>query len=157
MRMLLAGCMALSLSAAPPDAKECVACHDTVNLEVFRTRTHGGLTCVTCHTAITSLPHAEKLPPPQCVRCHDHEGQDYANSVHGVAMKQGKEHAPTCMTCHGHAHDVLPKNNPASKVARKNMAETCGKCHDQAFLAKLSTRLPHRASRMDLKKMPEKK
>ncbi len=37
------------------------------------------------------------------------------------------------------------------------MDATCGKCHDQAFLAKLSTRLPHRASRMDPKKMPEKK
>lgn len=61
------------------------------------------------------------------------------------------------MTCHGHAHDVLPKSDPASQVARKNMDATCGKCHDQAFLAKLSTRLPHRASRMDPKKMPEKK
>lgn len=164
MRLLLACCYALALSvapivtlsAAPPDATECVACHDNVNLETFRTRTHGGLTCVACHTAIKALPHAEKLPPPQCVRCHKHEGQDFANSVHGLARKLGKEHVPTCTTCHGHAHEVLPKENPASKVARANMDATCGKCHDQAFLNKLSTRLSKRASRMDLQKMPGK-
>lgn len=156
MKRLLACLFVLNLAAALPDPTDCVACHDTINLDAFRTRTHGKLNCVTCHSAITTLPHADKLPPPQCVRCHDHEGQDYANSVHGVARKQGKDHAPTCMTCHGHAHDVVPKNNPASKVARKNMNATCGKCHDEAFLKKLSTRLPGRASRMDLKKMPTK-
>ena len=158
MRLLLAGCFALALAAAPPpDAKDCVACHDTIDLAAFRGRTHGGLTCVTCHTAITQLPHPDKMPAPQCIRCHDHEGQDYANSVHGVARKQGNDHAPTCVTCHGHAHEVVPKGNPASKVAKKNMDATCGKCHDQAFLTKLSTRIPSRASRMDLKKMPDKK
>ncbi len=157
MRLLLAGCFALGLAAAPPpDPSECVACHDTIDLAKFRTRTHGKLGCVTCHTAITTLPHPEKMPAPQCVRCHDHEGQDYGNSVHGVARKQGKDHAPSCMTCHGHAHDVVPKNHPDSKVARKNMDATCGKCHDQEHLKKLSTRLPKRASRMDLKKMPGK-
>lgn len=157
MRLLLAGCFALGLAAAPPpDPTECVACHDTIDLAKFRTRTHGKLGCVTCHTAITTLPHADKLPPPQCVRCHDHEGQDYGSSVHGVARKQGKDHAPSCITCHGHAHDVVPKNHPDSKVARKNMDATCGKCHDQEHLRKLSTRLPKRASRMDLKKMPSK-
>jgi len=51
---------------------------------------------------------------------------------------------------------VVPRSNPASKVARKNMDATCGKCHDQVFLKKLSTRLPRRASRMDLQRMPGK-
>ena len=58
MRLLLAGCFALGLAAAPPpDPTECVACLDTIDLAKFRTRTHGKLGCVTCHTAITSLPH----------------------------------------------------------------------------------------------------
>jgi hypothetical protein len=157
MRLLLAGFFALALSAAPPpDAQDCVACHDTIDLAKFRTRTHGKLSCVTCHSAITTLPHAEKLPPPQCVRCHDHEGQDYAKSMHGALRKQGKDHGPTCTTCHGHAHDVVPKNHPESKVARQNVDATCGKCHEPSFLKKLSTRLPRRASRMDLSKMPGK-
>ncbi|MBK7293751.1 MAG: hypothetical protein IPI84_08235, partial [Holophagaceae bacterium] len=42
MRLLLAGCFALGLAAAPPpDPTECVARHDTIDLAKFRTRTHG--------------------------------------------------------------------------------------------------------------------
>ncbi len=148
---------ALALAAAPPpQAKDCVACHDQVDLEAFRPRAHGGLACVQCHTAITELPHPEKLPPVKCARCHAHEAKDYANSVHGLARMKGKDHAATCASCHGKAHEIVTKSDPASKVARKNMDATCGKCHDGAFLDKLNTRLPHRASRMDLKKMPGK-
>ena len=52
MRLLFAAILATSLAAAlPPDAQECVGCHDQVKLEVFRTRAHGGLDCITCHTA----------------------------------------------------------------------------------------------------------
>lgn len=151
MRWLLAGCFVFSLAAAPrPDAKDCIQCHDNVDLEKFRSRTHGGLACVQCHTAIKSLPHDEKLPPPNCVRCHSHQGQDYALSVHGVARRKGKDHAPTCSTCHGKAHEVVAKNDPASRVARTNMSSTCGKCHPADFLDRLSTQLPKRKSRMDI-------
>lgn len=154
MRLFLAGCFSLALAAAPPDAADCVACHDQVNLEQFRTRTHGGLRCTQCHTAIKEVPHPDKLPPVQCKRCHDHQVEDYANSVHGMARMKGKPHAATCKSCHGPTHDIVTRSNPASKVARKNMAATCGKCHPPEFIDKLSTRLPGRASRMDLKAFP---
>ena len=157
MRLLFAALLATALAAAPPpDAEDCVACHDTIKLEVFRTRAHGGLQCFACHTATKKLPHPEKMPPPNCVRCHDHQGQEYANSVHGMARKKGKDHAPTCMTCHGHAHELLSRKDPGSRVARQNMDATCGKCHDKAHLDKLHTALSKRASRMDLQKMPGK-
>jgi hypothetical protein len=133
-----------------------VACHDKIDLAAFRTRTHGKLGCVTCHASITALPHAEKLPPPQCVRCHRHEGQSFAGSVHGRALKEGKGHAPTCTTCHGHAHEIVAQGHPTSKVARKNMDATCGQCHDQPFLDRLNTRLARRATRMGLQGMPGK-
>lgn len=156
MRLLFAATLVTALAAAPPAPTECVDCHDTVKLEVFRTRAHGGLQCFDCHTATKKLPHPEKMPAPQCVRCHSHEGLDYTNSVHGVARSKGKEHAPTCTSCHGHPHELLSRKDPASRVARKNMDATCGKCHDQAFLGKLSTTLPHRASRMQLPARPGK-
>jgi hypothetical protein len=150
MRLLLAGCFALALSAAPPDAADCVACHDQVNLDKFRKLTHGGLACIKCHTAIKELPHPEKLPPVQCVRCHDHQGQDYAKSVHGVARMQGKDHAATCSSCHGKAHDIVAKSNPASRVAKVNMDATCGKCHTKEHLNRLTTQLVKRKGRMNL-------
>lgn len=153
MRWMLACCFALTLAAAPPAAQDCVACHDTVDLEKFSKHSHGGVRCTYCHTAITALPHPEKLPAVQCARCHDHEVQDYATSVHGVARKQGKEHAPTCSTCHGKVHDIVGKRSPASKVAKKNMESTCGSCHEPGFLAKLTTHLPRRASKMGVQKL----
>ena len=156
MRWLLAACLlsSLSLDAKPPQPSECVECHDTVNLERFRTRAHGGggLVCVDCHTAIKAIPHDEKLPPVRCARCHRHEAEDYALSVHGKARKLGNAHAPTCTVCHGPAHEIVSKTDPESRVARRNMATTCGKCHKADFLADLEVHLPRRASRMGIQK-----
>ena len=151
MRWLASCFLTLTLWGAPPTAKDCVACHDTVNLEQFGRRSHGGVRCTYCHTAITELPHPEKLPAVLCARCHDHEVQDYATSVHGVARKRGNEHAPSCAACHGKAHDIVGRRNAASRVARKTMDATCGACHTKDFLAKLDTHLPRRVSRMGLK------
>jgi hypothetical protein len=154
-RWLLAGIFTLALTGAPPEPADCVACHDQVDLEKFRTRTHGVLACTNCHVTIKSVPHAEKLPPVQCIRCHAHENQDYERSVHGVAQQKGKKHAATCRSCHGPAHEIVAKSNPASQVARRNMQATCGKCHSPEHLAKLSTHLSSRASRMDVHPFPK--
>jgi len=142
--------LAATLGAAPPPPSECVQCHDQVNLETFRKKSHGGLACTDCHTAVKAVPHAEKLPPVECARCHRHQDMDFRQSVHGQAKAKGKEHAPGCTTCHGKAHDIVGRGHAASRVARKNMAATCGACHDRPFLDKLDTRLGPRKSRMDV-------
>lgn len=157
MRLLLVLLLStLALPAAPPKPEECIDCHDKIDLQAFRKRTHGGLDCTRCHTAVTEIPHPEKMPPVACVRCHDHEAQDYARSVHGVARKEGKAHAATCANCHGPAHQIVPRTNPASRVARKRMAETCGACHGKGWLDKLSTHIPSRGSHMDVAPLPKK-
>ncbi|WP_306599274.1 hypothetical protein [Geothrix sp. 21YS21S-2] len=148
MRRLLACFFVLSLTGAPPKPEACVQCHEQIDLARFHSRSHGGVSCVQCHIAIKALPHDEKLPPVRCERCHGHQGQEVAMSVHSAARMKDKTHAPTCSTCHGKAHDIVPRSNPESRVARRNMEATCGTCHPAGFLAKLSTRLPHRASRM---------
>ncbi len=33
-----------------------------------------------------------------------------------------------CTNCHG-AHDMRPKSDPESRVARANIPDTCGSCH----------------------------
>ena len=38
-----------------------------VNLATFKSSVHGEFTCVDCHTGISELPHAEKLPKADCV------------------------------------------------------------------------------------------
>ena len=155
MRYLLAGLLACSLMAArptpPPEAGECVECHADVDLAAFRKNSHGGIRCVQCHTAITRIPHQEKPPLPQCGQCHHTELEIFAESVHGQSQAKGLEHAPTCASCHGPAHLIVTRSNPASKVAWKNMEATCGACHPPDLLARFA-RLPHRFSRMGLRR-----
>ncbi len=108
--------------------------------------------CVTCHGNHDILPvkdtHSAVTPmkiPFVCGQCHQ-EGtpvsrnrqiaQDnilgnYSESIHGEALlKKGLAVAPTCATCHT-AHSILPHTDPASSINRKNIANTCTKCHTQ--------------------------
>lgn len=147
---LLAGCLIVSPLDKAPQAKDCVECHDTVNLEAFRTKTHGGLVCTQCHRSIKSLPHDDTVAPVVCARCHHHEAESMHASVHGKAQAEGKKDAPTCQSCHGKAHDIVSPKNPASPVAKGNRDGTCQKCHAPAFMAKLNAKIGRRASRMGL-------
>ncbi len=146
---LLAGCLVVSPMERPPQAKDCLECHDTVNLDTFRTKTHGGLACVQCHRSIKVLPH-EEVAPVVCARCHHHEARTMHASVHGQAAAEGKKEAPTCQSCHGKAHDIVSPKDPASPMAKGRRDDTCRKCHSPAFMTKLNAGLSRRASRMGL-------
>jgi cytochrome b subunit of formate dehydrogenase len=52
-------------------------------------------------------------------------------SFHGLAAKEGNETVANCASCHG-VHNILPSADPRSKVNPKNLAATCGKCHEGA-------------------------
>jgi cytochrome b subunit of formate dehydrogenase len=58
--------------------------------------------------------------------------QSYMDSVHG--RDTGESGSPavgaTCEDCHGH-HEVLPINDPRSRVNRRNISATCGECHPE--------------------------
>ncbi len=103
----------------------------------MRAAAHGGLACADCHGGIKELPHADKLPRVDCTACHEATARDYAASVHGVASANGTRDAATCASCHGPAHAILPASDPQSRVAKRNLARTCGACHaDPDFLGR---------------------
>ena len=52
-------------------------------------------------------------------------------SFHGLAAKAGNETVANCASCHG-VHNILPSDDPHSSVNPKNLAHTCGKCHQGA-------------------------
>jgi uncharacterized protein with PIN domain len=57
--------------------------------------------------------------------------ENYTESIHGEGLlKKGLVVAPNYATCHT-AHSVLPHTDPASSIARGNIAKTCTKCHAQ--------------------------
>lgn len=106
--------------------------------------------CVSCHGNHEILPVKDMRStvaplkiPLVCGQCH-REGtpvqanrgigqhniiENYSESIHGEALlRKGLIVAPSCISCHT-AHSVLPHTDPASSIARKNIAATCTKCH----------------------------
>lgn len=136
MRGLFAGLLSVFLAAAPPSAKDCISCHGIDLAKVAATK-HGSLGCTDCHSSITKLPHADKPAAVKCATCHEDQVKAYSKSVHGLAKQNGVDDAATCASCHGPAHAILGASDPASKVAKRNLPDTCGACHSNPdFLAK---------------------
>lgn len=118
----------VALEAGVKDAPTCIDCHgehSTARALAEGSRTSHSLEaamCLGCH-----LDNAEVR-----MRVGPSAGfiGGYEKSVHGTAVKEGNGGAATCSDCHG-AHDMRKGSNPASSVARRNVASTCGKCHGE--------------------------
>ena len=138
------------------DENACLSCHgksdltktteagDEISLyvseELVNTAAHRFIDCTTCHTSnphkvatpLTKLSLAEK-----CGSCHQYEYKLHLASTHGQQLAQGNPDVATCVDCHspqGNPHSVirvLEHNAPAYK---KNIAQTCAKCHDNEEL-----------------------
>ena len=142
---------------------QCANCHEKAVKEYAAT-THSvsrkagngaAATCTDCHGSHDIMP--SKNPESRtshanlaatCLRCHGDEamvtkagmpggniGSKFADSIHGKALKgAASKSAPACNGCHG-SHDMRPKSDPASRVARGNSPKTCGSCHQPELAA----------------------
>jgi len=124
---------------------ECLACHSDasmtkddngkqVSLHVddgkFKASIHSMFNCTDCHTEINGAPHDPASTKPQCATCHGDEQTKYDHGLHAKAITAGDGKAARCQDCHGSVHELLPASDPASKVNRHNIPQTCGSCHD---------------------------
>jgi cytochrome b subunit of formate dehydrogenase len=129
----------------------CLACHGIAGFaapsgkplaiegERFTASVHGPLPCTTCHADITDLPHPEHVQPvtlDTCSACHDDAVAAYRRGLHGRAHANGAGEAPTCTSCHGNIHTVLPHTDPASSAHWSKLAATCAQCHAKIELAR---------------------
>jgi hypothetical protein len=121
----------------------CGGCHAGVK-EIWSKSHHGQLRqanqlqapgCTDCHTAHNIKRHdmAEwKLAVvEQCGTCHVDFLDSYRDTFHGQVTQLGFANIATCASCHG-GHEVLPKENPLSKVSAQNRVSTCQQCHPKA-------------------------
>lgn len=138
--------------AAPkaPANEDCQACHEdpaatrengtsvAVGTEAFSKSVHGPMGCIDCHVDLatfTDFPHAAKLAKVDCGSCHEDAPKDLRASVH-ARVTAGAD-GPDCISCHGSAHAILRGSDPASMVAKANLAGTCASCHTNPdFLAR---------------------
>ena len=107
-----------AVSEEPPVSdEECLGCHDEVDRAPLARSPHEKLTCAECHIDITETPHAEKLPPVPCQKCHVKSSKAFAGSIHAPAKAEVE-----CQSCHG---------THAMKPAAELGAQPCRECHGQ--------------------------
>ncbi len=121
-------------------ARTCAQCHRGI-YELFTASVHSPTVtrtgkplpeCSDCHSAHTiqrtDLSDFRLHIMDQCGRCHREITDRYFETFHGKVSKLGYMKAAKCYDCHG-AHDILPVNNPRSRLSRANIVNTCSKCH----------------------------
>ena len=151
-----------SLAAAPASGDpigRCAACHPAEKVLFLKSlHANEGVTCVSCHggdagAVDQASAHgrgfrgrlAKKDVPALCASCHSSEERMrpynlpvdqfalYQTSGHGRRLAQGDGRVAVCSDCHG-AHDILPPEDPASRVHALNIPRTCGTCHGDTKL-----------------------
>lgn len=139
--------------AAPLKPAACASCHDkeaavlkaSVHLQPHRAENPIVVGCADCHGSHDIRPKDDAESsvyainiPDTCLRCHAERVKirngnefvrQYTQSAHYRALeKAGLSLAANCVTCHG-GHDVKAMGDPQSRVSRKAIIHTCGKCH----------------------------
>jgi cytochrome b subunit of formate dehydrogenase len=99
-------------------------------------------TCNDCHRSHDILPAANPQSsiyreniPDTCGHCHKQQSQEYLESIHGTAMRQGVIDSPVCTDCHGE-HLIRAPQDPRSPVNVARVSETCARCHGVARIVR---------------------
>lgn len=129
----------------------CGQCHRGIE-EVYAKSIHGqklaqgdpdAPVCSDCHTAhaITqaATPGFMRDIVGECGQCHDRIGnggkaslyETYRMSYHGQVNELGSSRSARCSDCHG-AHDIMPVDDPTSRLHADNRVRTCGACHENS-------------------------
>jgi cytochrome b subunit of formate dehydrogenase len=116
----------LALAAGVKGAPSCIDCHDEhavvsrADSSSNTSRAHEAKMCLACHLDKEEI-RSRVGPSAGFI-------SSYESSVHGQALAHGNEAAAVCSDCHG-SHEMKKGSTPASRVAKKNIAATCGQCH----------------------------
>ncbi len=138
------------------DENNCLSCHGVPELtktnaggekislyvseEAVNTAAHRFIDCTTCHTTepheidtpLTKLSLAEK-----CGSCHEYQYKVHLESIHGQQLVEGNPDVATCVDCHSaetNPHSIIRVLEYDAPAYRKNIAQTCAKCHSNEEL-----------------------
>jgi cytochrome b subunit of formate dehydrogenase/uncharacterized protein with PIN domain len=160
--MLLAGVVFFTHSVSAQDNKStlpgaaaCEMCHESGRGRVeggmpppyaaadLQRSPHDDIGCTFCHADVDEevLPHAEKLAPVDCGKCHFVEQEQFEESLHGIALARGDRLAPDCKHCHG-THNVRPTKDPDSPTYVANVPALCVRCHAEGAEVALTYDIP---------------
>ena len=127
--------------SAQLSSSKCFDCHDDDHQQSELVKSvHNGLECADCHDyeAKNLTTHSDgmnRMQRADCFKCHADVAKQYKESIHGISLSQGIDEAAMCWDCHG-THNIVPVKNEDSPVYPKNIAKTCGTCHDNPEFVK---------------------
>jgi cytochrome b subunit of formate dehydrogenase len=107
-----------------------------IDKDAFDQSIHRAFECTSCHSDISEVPHKSELKPVQCETCHAASVKAYTESIHAKTRAQGFKEPPTCTSCHGDIHKLVPRSELSSPLHIKNIAKTCAVCHSDTAMAK---------------------
>lgn len=115
-------------------AEPSVTYHDSIHGKAQERGINVAASCSDCHSAHDIFPVSDSRSqlsrvntPETCGKCHDTIRNDFLNSSHGQALKQGDEKVPLCTTCHtAVSHAKAPISTRDFAVG---MSQQCGTCH----------------------------
>ena len=138
------------------DENGCLSCHSNEDLfktdengdrislyvseEEVNTASHRFIDCTTCHSM---TPHAVDTPlnklslAEKCGTCHEYQYKLHKDSIHGQLLAQGDQEVATCVDCHSmdsNPHSVIRVLEAQAPTYKKNIADTCARCHDNEEL-----------------------
>jgi hypothetical protein len=143
-------------NASALDEHNCLSCHGKsdvvkttgdgtqISLRVLASdinnSAHRFIDCTACHSTnphdpnmnISKLGSAEK-----CGTCHQYEYKQHLSSIHGQQLAQGNADVATCVDCHStksDPHSVMRVLDSNASTYKKNIADTCAKCHNNQDL-----------------------
>lgn len=139
--------------------ESCGACHskiakmyaESVHGQAIKAGVRDAPVCTDCHGEHLILNpkdpgarvSAARVSVDTCGRCHSDERlaakfnlpldrvPSYADSYHGLAIREGSQTVANCASCHG-VHNIFASSDPRSTVNVANLAKTCGQCHPGA-------------------------
>ena len=118
---------------------QCSTCHSEEATHIASSihSVLGDDACQSCHGDPHEVRPAAQLVPTKCAECHADEVKAFRASTHGQAAARGDPDAPNCTSCHGPVHEISASSDAASRVAKKNLPDTCASCHsNQGFLSR---------------------
>ncbi len=142
-------------SVSALDQNNCLACHSKldagkttndgrnvslkINADTVNNSAHKFIDCTTCHgtDAHKTTQLSKQASAQLCGTCHQYEYQQFTTSIHGQQLAKGNTDVATCADCHsadGDPHNIVRVLDSTSTTYKKNIADTCGKCHNNQDL-----------------------
>ena len=119
-----------ALAGKDPDAPNCASCHGKHHIlppadrrsMTYKINIPG--VCSKCHSEASGLSDRHEIGAEKVV-------ETYSMSIHGEGVfKRGLTVAAVCTDCHG-SHNVLPHEDPESRIHHDNVAGMCMTCHGE--------------------------